>query len=1112
MLKIVTGRINSGKTTYVHNIIKEKVVSGADGIYLIVPEQFSFESERKILAVLGEKDAMGVEVCGFSRLAQNILGDIHGVRRLDDAGRVALMSTALEETCDKLSVYGRFSGSIGVVSEMLKISDELKKCAVSAAMLEEASHKLEKGMLRKKLADLSVIISAFDALVAQRFSDSRDDLTLLADKLLDEKSFVGATVVIDGFKGFTEQEFKVISRIVSQSEDTYITLCLDEIYAGEYDISAFSSVRETARKLINIAKKCGVSVSQVRVPYYEGCYASPCLEALEKNLYAIECNSYSGKADAVTVYSAKTAYEECDYVALTIKRLLREEGYRCREIAVISRSEDEYSKAIRASLKRHGVPVFEDKRRPLASQPPVVMARAAVEIAAKGYSTDAVFRLLKTQLTDLDVEQVSELENYVYLWQIEGKKWLEPWKNNPSGLGNALGESDKLRLEKINKLRESCIAPLEKFRKSFRSGGNATEMMTALYSYLTAVKAPENLKKLALALDSYGETADAIELGRIWDRLMLIFDQLAVALADTKVDSHRVLELFNLVLGVQDIGVIPHGIDEIIIGSAERIRVNRPRAVFVVGVNDGVFPKKPVSGRVLGDADRQILNDMGVSVTSPSRSAFLEERYIAYSALCCGYERLYVTHCKTDFSGSEKNPSELIGYITRILPSCTVADESDFDAFDMIQSEASAFETAAKGWRTDSVLESTLKACFKDREGYAERIAALERAGGKGEFVIEDETVASALFGSNISVSATKIENYSKCPFMYFCRHGIKLDERKIASIDCSLNGTVMHFVFEKIVSQYGKKVVELDQAQIKQEVSQILDEYLENNLGAEQRDERFDYLYRRISDSLCVVINRLINELKLSDFEPVDFELRIGGKEPDLNQFEIDLPDGGKVFLQGQVDRVDVLRTQDKTFLRIIDYKTGTKKFDLSDVLHGLNMQMLLYLFAIKANGAERYGNIVPAGVLYFCAKEPSGRVSRDMTEDMLREEIINEGRMTGMLLDDERVTHAVDTENTGTVLKLNKKGLFENLISLAQLGALEKYVTDCVRQIGVKLHQGKIPAKPTYGSGVRPHCDYCPYADICLREETSEENKYEKIKFEDCIEIIAGEGEEDA
>lgn len=1112
MLKIVTGRINSGKTTYIRSVIKDKLASGAEKVYLIVPEQFSFESERSMLTLLGEKEALKVEVCSFSRLAQNVLGDIHGVRCLDEAGRVALMSTALEETSDKLTVYGRFSRSIGVVSEMLKISDEFKKCAVTPEMLDDTSHKLPNGMLRNKLNDLSLVISAFDALVAQRFSDSRDDLTLLADKLLDDRFFSGVTVVIDGFKGFTKQEFDVISRIIAQSEDTYITLCLDEIFAGEYDISPFASVRETARTLMNIAKKNSVAVSQVRVPEYSGRYVSPCLEALESQLYSVSPIPYDCKCSDVSIFSATTAYEECNYVAVEVKRLLREEGYRCRDIAIISRSEDEYSKSMRAALKRHGVPVFEDKRRPLASQPPVVMARAAIEIAARGYSTDALMRLLKTQLTDLTVEEISELENYVKMWKIDGRKWLDTWCNHPSGLGQSLGEKDKAYLAYLNTLREKCILPLEKFRAAFRKSYNATDMMKAVYTYLTDVKSPENLKKLAVALNAGGEKSDAIELGRVWDKLMQILDQLATALGESSIDSERMLQLFSLVLGVQDIGVIPHGLDEIIIGSAERIRVNRPRAVFVVGVNDGVFPKKPSSGRVLGDADRQTLTDMGLTVAAASQNDFIEERYIAYSALCCASERLYVSTCRTDFSGGEKSPSELIGQIKRILPECKIFDALDFDDVDMIQSEASAFEVAAKNWKTDNVLSSTLKACFVDMPEYTSRIMALERAGGKVDFKIDDAETAKSLFGTDIYVSATKIEDYGKCPFLYFCRHGLKLNEQRTAEMDAMISGIVVHFVLENIVSKFGKQLTEFDSERVKSEVVLLLDEFLTVNLGAEQRDERFDFLYRRLCDSLCVVVTRLINEMKLSDFEPVDFELQIGGKEPEIKQFEIELADGGKVILSGQVDRVDILKTENQTFVRVMDYKTGTKKFDLNDVMNGLNMQMLLYLFAIKANGKERYGNVVPAGVLYVPAKSASGRIGRDVDEESLRKDVIKEGRMSGLMLDDDRVTHATDTAHTGSVVAVNRSGLYENLISLSQLANLERIVTDTVREMGENLHTGKIDAKPKFGGTYSLPCDYCLYADICLHEGESKENEYAKLKFSDCLELLSEEGEENA
>ena len=1112
MLKLVLGRINSGKTTYIQNLIKDCVRKGDSRVILLVPEQFSFESEKRMIKLLGEKAALDVEVCSFSRLAQTAVGDSRMLRRLDGAGMIALMSTALEQTADKLSVYGKYAGSTAVISEMLNVSTELKQGAVTPEMLEESARRLPEGMLKNKLTDLSLITSAFDALAAQSFSDDRDLLTVFAHGLEEKPYFKNATVFADGFKGFTAQEIKVLSHIIAQSDDTYVTLCTDSVYGEEYDISPFACVRATARRLIDTAKKRNVAVGYVTPPEFEGRYKSRAIETLEKSLYTSKPSAYGGKADEVCIFSAKTAYEECDFVALTIKKLLREENYRCRDIAVISRSEGDYSKALRSALKKHGVPVFEDKRRPMSVCPPVVSARALVEIAARGISSDAVFRLLKTQLTGLDTQQTCELENYVYLWRIDGSRWLKEWVANPSGLGSGVTAKDVKILEKLNAYRERCTAPLVKYIGAVKKAETARDMAAALYNCLTEYGVQENLKSLAVTLDAGGETAEATELGRIWDSLMNMLDQLAGALGELKISASRFYELFSLVLGVQDMGVIPAGIDEITIGSADRIRVNRPRAVFAVGVNDGVFPKKPSSGKVLNDSDRRALTEMGLSIVEPFEYAFLEERHIAYNALCCADERLYVSHCATDFGGNECVPSELIAKIKACLPECRQTDSKAYTPLELIESEASAFELFAQTRNENSVLNKTLELCFREKAEYADRIEALNRTGKTDNFRIDDAAVATRFFGSDIHASATRIEDFNKCPFMFFCRHGLKLGEQKTAEMDSMLSGTVVHFVLENLVAKFGKGLIELDEESIRKEIEALLNIFLEENMGGtEEKDARFVYLYSRLVSSLCVVAARLVNEMKLSDFEPADFELQIGSDTPQVPALEINLPDGGKVVLNGKVDRVDVLKTEEQTFVRVMDYKTGSKSFKLVDVLHGLNMQMLLYLFAIKANGKERYGNVVPAGVLYVPAKGKGGRINHSDSKEDILSAVVKEGRMTGLVLDDDRVIHSTDRECTGTVIA-GKSDMAESLISLEALGKLEDAVLDTVREMGTKLHKGFVEPKPVSGGTYSLPCDYCAYSDICLREEGAPVNDYPSMKHKDCLELLMKEGTEDA
>ncbi len=1107
MLHLVIGRKNAGKTYRFYEQIKAAVQAGQK-VFFLVPDQFSFESERQMLFLLGEKQAEKVEVCSFSRLAETVVPS-SGVRRLTDAGRVAFMSLALEETQGELEAYGRFAASIGVVAEMLHVSDELKQCAVTAEALVEASYRTgdRDPMLGKKLRDIARVITAYDALVAQSYFDERDLLTVFAQRLPETRPFDGSLVFVDGFKGFTEQEMNVLARLMEQARDVFVTLCTDTIFGDEYDISPFACVRVTARRLMAAAKKGGVAVKSETVEPYAGRYASPALARLEQLLYAYSDETYREPTDAITVCSASSAYDECDYVALTIKKLLRSGRCRCREIAVIARKEGAYSKALRAAMKKQGVPVFDDRRRPLFAQPLAVLLRAALEIAARGFSSDAVFRLLKTQLAGLSVEETGELEDYVSLWQIDGKNWTEEWKQNPSGLGCEMKETDRQKLAALNALRARCVAPLMELRARLQQA-DGSRLIAELYHYLMAIRADENLKRFAVLLNEAGSEEEAIECGTVWDQMMELLDQMAVAVSTSRLSVKRLLELFTLVLSVQDVGVIPKGLDEVTIGSADRVRLNRPRVVFAVGVNEGVFPQTPSAGRVLNDTDRRILIDLGVAVTEPSRYEYLEERFLAYSTLCSPSEKLIVTYCRTDFSGAEASPSELVTQLQARFPRCERLDYSGLPLLDKVESAAGAFGLAAQRWQEDTVFESTLRAALTEQAGYRERMNALDRLSDPDRLNIKAPATARKAFGDEIRVSATRVEDFEKCPFLFFCRHGLRLKEKRKAEIDPMLGGTIIHYVLENLLRSAGCELERYSDEQIKTEVDRWLRQFLQENMvGFAEQGERFRYQYARLSKTVCLIVQKLRRERQLSDFEPTDFELPIGQGEDGIPAFEIAIPDGGKMVLNGKVDRVDTLSSDSGTFLRVIDYKTGSKVFDLGDVLAGLNMQMLLYLFAIEENGGARYGRVIPSGVLYVPANNKGSAVARNTPEEDIRQLLMDEAKMTGLVLNDDRVIHATDRTEGGKAVIRGQKGVAGSLIDPADLQKLRQAVCAKVGDMGLKLHEGRISARPVRkGDAAAVPCDYCAYAEVCLHRDTDEQRVYEKLKFDDCIAALRG------
>ena len=1112
LLHLLIGRKNAGKTYRMYERIKAAATEDQK-VFLRVPDQFSFESERQMLFLLGEKQAERVEVCSFSRLAETVVPSA-GVRKLTDAGRVAFMSLALEETQGELEVYGRFASSMGVVAEMLKVSDELKQCAVTAEKLIEASYKTDEHdlMLGKKLRDIAKVTSAYDALVAQSYFDERDWLTLLAERLPEAQIFADSLVFVDGFKGFTEQEMKILACVMEQAQDVFVTLCTDELFGDDYDISPFACVRATAKRLMAAAKKGSVAVKCETVEPYAARYAAPALAKLEQLLYSFSEEVFEEPTDAITVCSASSAYDECDYVALAIKKLLRSGQYRCREIAVIARQEGSYSKALRAAMKKQGIPVFDDKRRPLLAQPLAVLLRAALEIAARGFSSDAVFRLLKTQLAGLNVEETGELEDYVSLWQIDGRRWTEEWKQNPSGLGCEMRESDRQKLAELNALRVRCVAPLIALRAKLQQA-QGSRLIAELYHYLIAVHADENLKRFAAALNESGSEEEAIECGTVWDQMMELLDQMAVAVSTGRMGAKRLLELFTLVLSVQDVGVIPKGLDEVTIGSADRVRLNRPKVVFAVGVNEGVFPLTPSAGRVLNDADRRILIDLGVTVTEPSRYQYLEERFLAYSTLCSPSEKLFVTYCRSDFGGAEASASELALQLQTRFPRCERLDFSVLPLIDKVESAAGAFGLAAQHWQEDTVFESTLRAALTEQDGYRTRMTALDRLNEPNRLDIKDPATARKMFDDEIRVSATRIEDFEKCPFLFYCRHGLGLKEKRKAEIDPMLGGTIIHYVLENLVKSAGSGLERFSDEQIQAEVDRWLKQFLQENMvGFEEQGERFRYQYDRLSKTVCLVVQKLRRERQLSDFEPTDFELPIGQGEDGIPAFEIPIPDGGKMVLNGKVDRVDTLKSDSGTFLRVLDYKTGKKAFDLCDVLSGLNMQMLLYLFAIEENGGGRYGKVIPSGVLYVPAKNDNSAVARSVPEEEIRQKMMDDAKMTGLVLNDERVVHATDKTEGGKAVIRGRRGVAGSLIDAADLNRLKQAVCAKVGDMGLKLHEGKVSACPVRkGGSVALPCDYCAYGEVCLHRETDEQRLYEKEDFAACIAKLR-EGEDHA
>lgn len=1115
MLNIVYGKAGSGKTSYVNQILASLAKEGCEDLLLIVPEQFSFTAERAMLGLLGPVDCNRVEVVmSFSHIAETVRKEYGSskLREIGDAEKTLLMSMAVNQVKDKIEFFSRRVSSKGFVEEMISLCDEFKQNALSPESALEFSKEIESKTLGRKLSEVSLILESYDALLKNRFSDPFDTLTRLYEVLGEYSFFENKTVVIDGFHSFSRQEIKIIERIVAQAKALYITVCTDEIYPGaeeEYDIFAYP--RKTARSLIEIAKRYNKEVKIIKTERADGKFSDE-LKFLEENIFRTEKEKYEGKTENIEIISAKNIENECRFVALTIKNLLYEGKVRSRDIAVVSRDGENYDTEVKDALKKYGVEVFSDKLQSVKIQPLCTYILASLEIASYGFNTSRVMKALKTGLTDLSTDEVSRLENYALMWGMSARFDRE-WTENPRGFGEELLKNDEDELAELNRLRKIAAEPLVKFRKTFSDRISGREAAEEIYRLLMHIHADENLKKLAISLEDRGEKELALEQERIWEKMICILDSFAEVVADDKKDVAEIYDLFDAIISNEEIGKLPQGLDEVLVGNAERTRVSSPKIVFVVGANEGVFPRTPRTAGIFSDRERNVLLAGGLTLNAPVIDRILEERFIAYHTLCSATEKVYVSYPARSVS-EELFPSEIISEITSVFPQCTVTQAEKTDVYGYVFSPSTAFDAVAETWKSDDGKTNALKKYFSEKEEYAEKTEALQKYLSREKISIKNSETAKKLFGENMFLSASRIETYYKCPFEYFCKFGLRAKPEEKAEITPRQRGTVVHHCLEILIKEYGLDVLkEMKKEELKKIISETLAKYAEKSMGgSEGKSMRFDFLYSRFEKTVYELILQIIEEFSVSDFLPCGFELGIDKDSPDVPLYEIEL-ENGRIFVRGSVDRVDIMEKNGEKYIRVVDYKTGGKEFKLYEVLEGINMQMLIYLFAIEANGKNIYENCLPAGVMYKPAKFGQIRTKRYASDAEIEKERKKDGKYSGLVLANEDVVFGMDKEMSGDIIgvkivenKDNTVTFKGSVATLAQMGKLKEQVDRIIAGMGNALHRGEVEILP-FEHGSDKACTFCDYKDVCMRQDDDECRQSVPLKNEEIYEILESE-----
>lgn len=1109
MLHLYTGTLGSGKTAKIHSMIKELADSGKDGIFLIVPEQFTHESDVGLVRTAGPAAACRAEVLSFERLADRFLG-IYGntcAKQPGPCARAVFMANALEQLSDRLTTYKRHADKAAFINGMLDVTDELKKCSVTPDELRRVSSRVKSGLLRTKAEEIALIYETYEAMISEGFSDSCDRLSLLCDILDKERCMEGKTVFLDGFRRFTGQEYKVLERILSQADEVHAAFCCDKTDIAPGEADAFTSIKMTVRRLCEAAKRSSVKIAApVRITDESmgfETYAAPELKYLEYALYKDDADAFDPPAQAITLCAAKDITDECEWAARTIKKLMRTEGCRCRDISVVYRSDGAYERELKYAMRKYGVPMFEDERQPVTNQPLVCLVRNLLSACTGGFSADALMHMAKTSLTPLSVDDWSELENYVFMWDIKGNGWLKQWENNPDGFGEKMTDERRERLKRINENRIALIRPVLSFKESCADAGGK-QICACLYRYLVENGCDRALAKLAEDFESRGEASLALEQQQVWDMLMDTLDQLACAMGDRPVTLKKFASLFEIALSGQTLGRIPTGFDEVSVGAATRIQRRMSKIVFALGMNEGVFPLPPSAGGIFTDSERLALEDQSLEMAKNSRTHALDERFVVYNTICSARQKLFISYSLADRSGAPLIKSETVRRVQELFPLANSISSAG-QGTELIESDESAFELMSSLWNENSDLSESLKEYFSGREDYRGKLDAIRRAADSHPFSMEKQQ-ALKLFREHIYITPSRAETFEECPFKFFCRYGLHAMTRKKAALDPAQSGSIIHAVLENMLKKHrANDICAMEETQIRSEIHAFIVEYADTLLGGYANlPPRMIYLLARIEKALEVIIGRLGEEFSENSFTPCDFELSIG-KDSEIKEFRIDLDEGHSISIYGVIDRVDLMHKDGKAFIRVVDYKSGPKEFRLSDILNGMNMQMLMYLIALWHNGAGHYGGeIVPCGVFYLPARFSPFNAERKLDEQAMRSEVLSAGRMSGLVLDDPDSIEGMTAGGlTFVPVKQKKDGtLTGNFIDIVSMTRLKNKITDILSDMAVKLQSGYIPAKPVQGKGYDKTCEYCDYKSVCCHENDGD---YRKILFdthEACIE----------
>lgn len=911
-LRLIYGRAGTGKSEFCFNEIRDKI-NGEEKIYIITPEQFSFTFEKRLLGSLKKDACINAEVLSFNRMAYRVASEVGGLTKtnLSKSGKAMLIHNILSSQKDKLKFLNKSDENIDIVINQIR---EFKKHGVNKEQLKNLIDNLKDEYLKLKLTDMYILYDRYEEEINGKYIDEEDVLTILASNLEKTDIFKDTIIYIDEFVGYTVQEYEIIKKLLKTAKQVNITVCTDVLEQSKNkETDHFIANKETLVKLINIAKKEKIAIERPVKCEELKKFKSQELIHLENNLYNIKYNKYDKETKNLNLFLAKNQFSEIENVAKQIVKLVRDNGYRYNDIAVITKNIDTYASITKAIFNKYDIPVYIDEKKDLSQNILVKYVLGVIEIFAKNWSYEAVFNYLKTGLTNIKIENIFLLENYCIKYGIRGNKWhKEPWK---------IAASDE-ELKKLNEQRQEIIEPLIKFKENLNRIKKANEISKEIFEFLIQNNINERLIDKANMLEKLGELELADSYKNSWNILMQVLDEIVLVLGEDKMSFDEYAKTLKIGLQNSGLGSIPQGLDQVIIGDVDRSRTHKVKIAFIVGLNDGVFPSIHKEEGFLNDNDRGYLKEKGMELAKGTKDLIFEENFNIYKALLVPEESLYLSYSSSDNSGKTLRPSMLISKIKKIFS--RLEEKSDMIAKNTtITTKKATFydllENIRKyedGEEIDDIWFQIYKIYNNDIE-YNKTLENLEKGlnyTNTPEKLTKENV--DELYGNVLNTSISRLEQYKRCAFSYYLKYGLGLSNKSLFKIESLDTGSFMHDVIDEFFNQIQSRDIKLSRItdeKIDEIITSIINEKLTLNRNyIFTGTPKYRILTTRLKKLILQSMKYIIQTITKSDFEIFGNEVEFKeGKK--YKPIVLEVEDGKKVEIVGKIDRIDIAKNKDR-------------------------------------------------------------------------------------------------------------------------------------------------------------------------------------------------------